>query len=370
MREQRTSPDLPLFLAVAALLTLGVVMVYSASQYMAADSAIDDGLYYLKRQCLWAAIGLTILFILLKIDPKKLEKWALPSLIFAVLCLVAVKIAFGASALGAERSIALGPFHFQPSEAAKLSLVLFFASWYGKNLKNNETLLKGFLLPLGICGVIVALIMLQPDLGTTATILATAFLLMCAAGVKFRYLLFMVFSGCALVVTAIVLEPFRMARFTAFLDPWADPQGYGFQTVQSLIAIGSGGITGVGLGNGGAKWYYLPEVHTDFIFALIGEELGLIGTVFTVLLFAVIIWRGLRIALFCDDLFLSLLAFGLTALLGTQTLINFFVASGMMPVTGIALPFISYGGSSLLFSLADIGILLSISTTIPKGDLK
>ncbi|MBQ1252413.1 MAG: FtsW/RodA/SpoVE family cell cycle protein [Firmicutes bacterium] len=179
----------------------------------------------------------------------------------------------------------------------------------------------------------------------------------------------MVLLGIVLVAVAIVLEPFRMARFTAFLDPWEDAQGYGFQTVQSLIAIGSGGILGAGLGNGSSKWYYLPEVHTDFIFALIGEELGLLGTVFTVMLFAIVIWRGIRIAMLSEDRFRSLLALGITACIGVQALINIFVATGMMPVTGIALPFISYGGSSLVFTLTAVGLLLNLSTCLPKGDI-
>ncbi|MBR5329586.1 MAG: FtsW/RodA/SpoVE family cell cycle protein, partial [Firmicutes bacterium] len=179
----------------------------------------------------------------------------------------------------------------------------------------------------------------------------------------------MILLGVCLMALAIVLEPFRMARFTAFLDPWADARGYGFQTVQSLIAIGSGGITGVGLGNGSSKWYYLPEVHTDFIFALIGEELGLIGTVFTVFLFAVFVWRGIRIAATAESSFESLLAMGITAMIGVQTLINIFVATGMMPVTGIALPFISYGGSSLVFTMMAVGVLLNLSTRLPKGDV-
>ena len=229
--------------------------------------------------------------------------------------------------------------------------------------------LHGFLPQIAVCGLLTGLIMLQPDLGTSVAIVGTAFLMMMAGGVKYRYLFSMVLLGVVLVAAAIWLEPFRMARFTAFLDPWADAQGYGFQTVQSLIAIGSGGVTGVGLGNGSSKWYYLPEVHTDFIFALIGEELGLIGTVFTVFLFAVFVWRGVRIAVHSEDSFQSLLALGLTSMIGVQTLINVFVATGMMPVTGIALPFISYGGSSLMFTMMAVGVLLNLSTRLPKGDI-
>ncbi len=367
---RRRQPDFLLFLAVMGLLTLGMIMVYSASQYMAADSsAINDSFYFLKKQCLWAAIGLAVLFVITRLDLGFLPKLAWPGLILAVVLLVLVKAGAGVASLGAERTISLGPIHFQPSEFAKLALVLFFAYNMSRRPEFAATFTHGFLPQVGVLAVLCGLIMLQPDLGTSVALVGTAFLMMLAGGVKYRYLIALVCCGVVLVAVAIVLEPFRMARFTAFLDPWADARGYGFQTVQSLIAIGSGGITGVGLGNGSSKWYYLPEVHTDFIFALIGEELGLIGTVFTLLLFAVFVWRGLRIALYCEDGFFSLLAVGLTALTGVQTLINFFVATGMMPVTGIALPFISYGGSSLVFTLMAVGVLLNISTRIPKGEL-
>lgn len=365
--KRKRQPDLLLLLSVLGLLAIGVIMVFSASQYMAADSSINDGFYYLKKQCLWAALGLVLLFLMLKIDYNILKKLAWPGLITAIGFLVLVKLGAGVSSLGAERSIVLGPIHFQPSEFAKLALILFFAYNMSKYSDRMGEFGRGFLYHLGIIGVFCGLIMLQPDLGTCVALVGAAFIMMWGGGVKYRYLIAMVLLGCALVGLAIILEPFRMARFTAFLDPWADPLGYGFQTVQSLIAIGSGGFAGVGLGAGGSKWYYLPEVHTDFIFALIGEELGFIGSLFTVLLFAVFVWRGIRIALTLEDSFGALLALGITAMIGVQTLINFFVATGMMPVTGIALPFISYGGSSLLFTLTAAGVLLNLSSHLPEG---
>ena len=305
------------------------------------------------------------MFVAARLDPAVWAKWAWPVYGVGAALLLLVAAGAGVSSLGAERTLALGPVPFQPSEAAKIGLVFVLARWYSRSPKENASFGRGFLLPLLLCGAPVGLIMVQPDLGTAVTLTGTAFLMMAAAGARPRYLAAMVVLGVLLVAAAIALEPFRAARFTAFLDPWQDPQGYGFQTVQSLIAIGSGGVTGVGLGGGSAKWYYLPEVHTDFIFALIGEELGLIGAAFTVTLFAAVLWRGLRIALGSEDLFLSLLAFGLTAEIGVQAFINFFVATGMMPVTGIALPFISYGGSSLVFSLAAVGVVLAVSRRLP-----
>lgn len=365
----RRQPDLILFLAVMGLVTLGIIMVFSASQYMAADSAINDSFYFLKKQCLWAVIGVAVMFLMMRLDIEFLKRLAVPGLVCAVLLLLLVKVGAGVSSLGAERTLSLGPIHFQPSEFAKLALVLFFAYNMSRVGKKAETFRYGFLPQIAVCALITGLIMLQPDLGTSVAIVGTAFLMMMAGGVPYRWLIAMVLLGVVLVAAAIVLEPFRMARFTAFLDPWADAQGYGFQTVQSLIAIGSGGILGAGLGNGSSKWYYLPEVHTDFIFALIGEELGLLGTVFTVLLFAILVWRGIRVALLCEGTFQSLLALGITSCIGVQTLINIFVATGMMPVTGIALPFISYGGSSLVFTLMAVGVLLNLSTRLPKGDI-
>lgn len=367
IRMRKRQPDFLLLLAILGLLALGIIMVFSSSQYIAGDSALNDSFYYLKRQVVWALLGLAVIFIIMRLDYRVLKKLAWPSVIAAIICLALVKVGAGVSALGAERSIIIGPIHFQPSELAKLALVLFFAYNMSNQQEKMGKFTTGFLPHFGILALFCGLIMLQPDLGTCVALVGTAFLMMMAGGVKARYLIGLIVTGCLLVTTAIILEPFRMARFTAFLDPWADPLGYGFQTVQSLIAIGSGGFTGVGLGYGSSKWYYLPEVHTDFIFSIIGEELGFIGTTFTVILFGVFVWRGLRIALSLEDTFAGLLALGLTAMIGVQTLINLFVTTGMMPVTGIALPFISYGGTSLLFTMTAAGILLNLSCYMPKG---
>ncbi len=367
LRLKKRQPDFLLLLAFVGLLVVGLVMVFSASQYIAGDGPTEDGLYFLKLQAKWAVLGIGVMFLTMKIDYRVLKKLAVPGLIGAIVLLLLVKIGPSASALGAERTLVIGPIHFQPSELAKIALILFFAYNMSRRQHLMGNFREGFLHHFLILAVFCVLIMLQPDLGTCVALVGAAFLMMVAGGVKPRWLLAMVLTGCALVALAIVMEPFRMKRFTAFLNPWADPQGYGFQTVQSLIAIGSGGIAGTGLGAGGSKWYYLPEVHTDFIFSIIGEELGFIGAVFTVALFALLVWRGLRIALSVEDSFASLLAMGITVMIGVQTMINLFVATGMMPVTGIALPFISYGGTSLLITMAFIGVLLNLSCYMPKG---
>lgn len=368
LRLKKRQPDFLLLLAFAGLLVVGLIMVFSASQYMAGDSsATQDGLYYLKLQAKWALLGIGVMVLVIRMDYRSLKKLAVPGLIIALIFLLLVKIGPSASALGAERSLVLGPIHFQPSELAKIALVLFFAYNMSKNQAVMGNFKEGFLYHFGILAVFCLLIMLQPDLGTCVALVGACFLMMVAGGVRPKYLLTMILAGCFMVGVAILLEPFRMKRFTAFLNPWADAQGYGFQTVQSLIAIGSGGLTGTGLGAGGSKWYYLPEVHTDFIFSIIGEELGFIGAVFVVALFGLLIWRGLRVALSVEDSFASLLALGITVMIGVQTMINLFVATGLMPVTGIALPFISYGGTSLLITMASVGLLLNLSCYMPKG---
>ncbi len=367
LRLKKRQPDFLLLLAFVGLLVIGLIMVFSASQYIAGDGPTEDGLYYLKLQAKWAVLGIAAMFLMMKLDYRVLKKLAVPGLITAIILLLLVKIGPSASALGAERTLVLGPIHFQPSEVAKIALILFFAYNMSRNQDVMGNFKEGFLYHFSVLAVLCVLIMLQPDLGTCVALVGAAFLMMVAGGVRPRWLVTMVLTGCAMVALAIILEPFRMKRFTAFLDPWADSLGYGFQTVQSLIAIGSGGLTGTGLGAGASKWYYLPEVHTDFIFSIIGEELGFIGAVFTVLLFALLVWRGLRVALSVEDNFASLLALGITVTIGVQTMINLFVATGMMPVTGIALPFISYGGTSLLITMASVGVLLNLSCYMPKG---
>ena len=361
--------DKEYLLLALILLGVGLLMLLSAN-YPSAYFKTGNPYYYFQRQAIFAVAGLLGMLFVSKLDYDQWRHWAVLMLLVSFLLLGAVLVPkIGSLRNNARRWIEFKGVHFQPSEFAKLAMVLFFAYNMSRDPKRNGTFLYGFLPQIAVCGLLAGLIMLQPDLGTAVALVGTAFLMMLSGGIKYRYLITMILCGAVLVAVAIILEPFRMARFTAFLDPWQDAQGYGFQTVQSLIAIGSGGVTGAGLGNGSSKWYYLPEVHTDFIFSLIGEELGLIGTVFTLFLFAVFVWRGLRIAILSEEPFFSLLAMGITAMIGVQTLINFFVATGMMPVTGIALPFISYGGSSLVFTLLATGILLNLSTRLPKGDI-
>ncbi|MGE5403798.1 MAG: putative lipid II flippase FtsW [Candidatus Saccharibacteria bacterium] len=361
MRLKQGPPDIALFLTILALLCIGLIMVFSSSAVKSGVN-FNDEYYFVKRQLLWAVIGIGVLIVAMKFNYEKLRHLGLPALIFAVLCLIAVLIpGLGKNVLGATRQLNLGPASFSPSELTKTCLILFFAANLPKHMNRLKDFTTGLLPYLVIVGIICGLIMLQPDLGTTVVIAATAFLLLMVAGAKWSHLVGLAGLGASLVGLAIWLEPFRMARFIAFWDPWKYAKGFGFQTIQSLYALGSGGLFGVGLGQSRQKFFYLPEQHTDFIFAIFGEELGYLGVILVIALFVLFIWRGFRIALKAPDAFGSLLAAGITIMVSVQAAINMLVVSGSMPVTGIPLPFISYGGASLIFTLAAIGLLLNVS---------
>jgi len=361
---RKKSPDILLFGAVVLLLGIGVVMVYSASQVTAYER-LDDTFYYLKRQVLWALIGITAMVSVMKIDYWKYKKWALPLLIMAFVLLVAVVMpGIGKSVKGAQRWLGVGSMRIQPSEVIKLSLVIFMSYGLAKNRSRLKQFASGMLPYLAILALACLLILLQPDLGTAVSLAGTVYIMLFAAGARGKHLIYLAMAGLAAVGLAIVLEPYRMSRFLAFLDPWADPQGTGFHIIQSLYALGSGGLFGLGLGQSHQKFFYLPEQHTDFIFAVLGEELGFFGGAFVIMLFLVFVWRGFKVALSTQDPFASLLAVGLTSMIALQAIINIGVVTGSLPITGIPLPLISFGGSSLVFTLIGVGILLNISRYI------
>lgn len=361
MARPRNAPDFVLFIIVLLLLTVGIVMVFSSS-YVFAQATYADGAHFLKHQLVWALLGIAGMIVTMKVDYHKWKKWANPffgvTLVLLILLLVP---GVGINIKDATRWLGIGKLTFQPSEVAKLALVIFLTR--NLSVKKNQIrhFTKGMLPQLLVVGIICGLIMLQPDLGTTLIIAGTAYLLLIAAGACASHLVGLGLLGAVMIVFAIQLEPYRMERFLAFLDPWADPLGDGFQTIQSLYAVGSGGLFGLGLGQGRQKFLYLPEQHTDFIFAVLAEELGFLGTTFVLILFLVFVWRGLKIAMKAPDLFGSLLASGITFMVTLQALLNIGVVTGCLPVTGITLPFISYGGSSLTLNLLGIGVLLNIS---------
>jgi cell division protein FtsW len=357
-------PDLVLLGTILALLGMGFVMVYSSSA-VRGYIQFDDPYHFLKAETIWVSLGLLAMFISYRVDLQMLRRFAKPALYLAIALLVAVKVpGLGRRVNGADRWIGLGPLSIQPSEVIKLSMVLVMAHILALNPHKIESFRRGVLPILGLMGLIAGLIMLQPDLGTTLVIAATTFCMLIAAGARTSHILGLGGTGLGLVVAAIAAAPYRMRRIFAFLDPWADPLGNGYQTIQALLALGPGGLFGLGLGQSRQKFLYLPENHTDFIFAMIGEELGFIGASLVVMLFFLFAWRGFRVAMRSQDVFSGLLAVGLTAMISIQAMINMGVVSGVLPVTGITLPFISYGGTSLVFTMLGVGVLLRVSREI------
>jgi cell division protein FtsW len=347
-----------LVLVTLGLVAFGLVMVYSASSARGLIAS-DDPAYYLKRQALYALVGLVALVLLSRTDFRKLRHVGGPMLALAFFFLVAVLVV-GTSVNGAKRWIPLGSFSFQPSELAKLGLAL----WLGARLarKPAPRSLGELAKPVGlvvcfVCGLIVV----EPDLGTAIAIVIMVGAMLVVSGTPLRVLAASGGLGLSVLMLAIWFEPYRRARLFSFIDPWSDPQNAGFQTVQAMIALGSGGLFGVGLGESVQKIYYLPEASTDMIFAIIGEELGLVGAMGVMGAFVLLGYAGFNVALRCRDPFGKRLATGLTALLCGQAAVNLCAVMGIAPLTGIPLPFVSYGGSSLIVALAAVGILLNIA---------
>jgi len=346
---------------IIALLLIGIVMTYSSSA-IKGYLYYEDPYHYFKAELIWVALGLIAMTVALMVDCRWLYQQAKPILYIAIVLLIMVKIpGIGKTVNGATRWIGMGPLQIQPSEVIKLAMVLVMARFLSADPYRIRSFRRGIIPSLVLLGLICGLIMLQPDLGTTLVIAATVFFMLLAIGAKLWHMAGLGCAGIGLLVAAIIAEPYRMRRIFAFLDPWADPSGKGYQTIQSLLALGPGGLFGLGIGQSRQKFLYLPENHTDFIFAMIGEELGFVGATLVVLLFALFILRGFRAALYAPDSFTGLLAVGLTSLIGIQAMINMGVVSGVLPVTGITLPFISYGGTSLLFTMISAGLLLNIS---------
>jgi cell division protein FtsW len=347
-----------LVLVTLALVAFGLVMVYSASSARALLGS-DDPAYYLKRQALYAVFGLVALVLLSRTDYRRLRHAAGPLLLGSFVLLLAV-LAIGTAVNGARRWIPIATFTFQPSELAKLALALWIAALLAR--RPAPQTLAELIRPIGlVVGAACGLILVEPDLGSALAIAIMVAAVLLVSGTPVRTLVAAGGISTALVLAAIWFEPYRRARIFSFVDPWHDPQGAGFQSVQAMIALGSGGIFGVGLGESVQKIYYLPEASTDMIFAIIGEELGLLGVVAVIAAFAVFGYAGLNIALRCADPFGKRLAAGLTALVCGQAAVNVSAVMGLAPLTGVPLPFVSYGGSSLVVGLASVGILLNIA---------
>ena len=361
MKLKKGPPDLVLFIISMILISFGLVMVFSSSA-VATNLTYDDPYFYFKRQLQWVLIGLVAMVMAMKTELETLRRWAVPLLSISLILLLLLFTPLGVEVNNATRWISLGPLgRFAPTELAKIAIVLFMALSMERNIDKIQSFRDGILPYLLILGIFCALILAQPDLGTAVALAGTIFFMMVAAGMKHTHILGLAGLGVAGVGMMIKLEPYRLLRFSTWMDPWQDPLGDGYQIIQSLYALGSGGIFGVGLGFSRQKWFYLPEQHTDFIFAIIGEELGYLGVMSVILLFLLFAWRGFRIAMRSPNNFCSLLAMGLTVMIVFQAIINIAVVSGAIPVTGITLPFISYGGTSLLFTMIATGLLLNVS---------
>jgi cell division protein FtsW len=347
--------------STAFLVVAGLVMVLSASS-VSAFAAYGDSFLFVQRQAMYAVVGVGGLLLTSRMRPHTWRAIAWPMLLTTVAMLVFVLVPSGGiEAYGSSRWLRFGPVTVQPSELAKLASVVFAAAVLARKWNRLDDLGHLAIPLLPVCAIIFALVMLQPDLGTTVILAGSVFLLLFAAGVRLRYLTLAGLAGAAIGAGLIMSADYRRIRFLAFLDPWADAKSSGYQLVQSLIALGSGGWTGVGLGASRQKWQYVPNAHNDFVFSILGEELGLLGELVVLFAFGVLIFAGVRIAMRTTDTFSRLLAAGIVSWFGLQALVNLGAVTGLLPITGVPLPFLSYGGSSLVVSLAAVGILVAIA---------
>jgi len=357
---KKLQPDKWLFAATVGLALFGVVMVYSASAVMALRDSGNQYQYVIK-QGIWTTVGLFAMVVAMQFDYTRLKdrRIVYGLLLLTVFMLVAV---FAFSPInGARRWMKFPGFRIQPSELSKLSLTIFLAYFLEKRAGEERSFWRTFVPCAAVTGVLAVLIVAEPDLGTALMVIVIFGVLVYTAGARLLHLGMAAFPALVGLAGLLIFVPFRMRRMVMFLDPWADPQGSGFQVVQSLIAIGSGGANGLGFAQGKQKMLFLPYAHSDFIFAVIGEELGLLGTLGVVLVFGLFLWRGIRTSLLAPDRFARLLSLGLVSGIVAQALFNISVVLSLVPTKGIPLPFISYGGSSLVPTLAAVGILLNIS---------
>ena len=357
---RKLKSDKLLFLATLLLVCTGVVMVYSASAVMAMERH-QQPYYFLVKQLAWALMGLAVMPIVMRVDYRNYRS---PTVIWTALGIVAVAliaVLFGPRVNGATRWLGLGPLGVQPSELAKIAIIIFTAALLERRMERIDDV--GYsLIPIAVVlGAVIGLILLEPDLGTAVCIAMIAAVMVFSAGISYRYVAGLFLAAIPALWLVISTSEYRRRRVLAFLDPWADPLGDGWQMIQSMIAVGTGGIFGRGLMGGVQKLFYLPEPHNDFIYSVIGEELGLIGASLVLGCFCVITWRGLRTAVRAPDRFGAFLAIGLTTMVVFQALFNISVVLGLLPPKGIPLPFVSAGGSSLLINLMGMGILLNVS---------
>jgi len=363
----RNSPAAVLLIGSTALLTIiGLVMVLSASS-VSSYAQYGSSFLFFKRQALYAVVGTAALVATAHIRYRAWQRLWVPLLaVTAALLLLVLHPGAGTVAGGSARWIALGPVTVQPSELAKLAVVTFAAAVMVKKQKHLDEPLHLAMPLLPVLAAVCGLVLLQPDLGTAVLIAGIAGVVVYVAGVRLRYLATSVLLGGVLAGALVLSHHYQRVRLLAFLHPWKDPMNTGYQVVQSLMGLGSGGLFGVGLGASRQKWMYIPNAHTDFIFSILGEELGLIGELVVLVLFGILLYAGIRIAVRAPDSYGRLVAAGITGWLGLQTLVNLGTVTGLVPVTGVPLPLVSFGGSSLVVTLAAIGILVNIGRAPPR----
>jgi len=365
LRSEQLRPGLrydPVLLAaVLILVTFGVVMVYSASAVYA-GARLGDAMWFFKRQAIGAALGLGALLLAMKLGYRRLEPLAVPLLLVSIALLLLMHFpGLGHTAGGARRWIRIAGLTFQPSEVAKIALVLWLARSLARKQERIRLFSVGFLPHVIMLALFGALLMLEPDFGTTVVLAVVTLALLFVAGAPLAYLLAVAVAAAPVAAVLIWKSPYRIQRVLTFLDPWKDPRGHGYQTVESLLGFGAGGSLGVGLGESHQKLFFLPAAHTDFILSIVGEELGFAGVSAVLLLFAVIVWRGIKAAHAASDAFGCWVALGLTLLLSVEALVNAGMALALLPTKGMALPFLSYGMSSVIASCFAAGLVLSVS---------
>ena len=355
------SIDYTLLCAILVLLFIGIVMVYSASSYYALYQIdVYNTEFYFYKEITWSIVGVIGMLVTMSIDYHYYKKWT-PWLVLITLVFLVLVLFIGSNINGAVRWIRLGPLSFQPSELAKYVVVLYLALLIDKRKGKITKFKEGTIFYLAVAGVFAGLILLEHNLSITAIVMMVAFIMILVGGAKISHLFSLVPVGLVAGIALIFIQSYRLKRLTSFLNPWADTSGDSYQLVQSLYALGSGGIFGVGIGNSRQKALFMPEPHNDFIFSIIGEEIGLIGCIIIISIFMFIVIKGTSIAIKARDNYGFLLAIGIISVIAIQAIINIAVVTGSMPVTGVPMPFISYGGTSLVFNLGAMGILLNIS---------
>lgn len=348
-------------MTVMVLVAIGMVMIYSASSIYA-YSSMGDSLFFLKRHLIYLVVGLLMMFGAMSIDITTLKKFSKPVILLSIFLLLLVLVPhIGRETAGARRWFRIGLVNFQPSEFAKIAIIIYMADLISRKGTQMKSLIHGYVPAVAVLGLMVGLILLEPDLGTAITVSLITVIMLYVGGVRGSYIIASMLASIPALYVLLFRVPYRRKRMMIFLNPWADKRGAGFQIIQSFVALGSGGPFGVGLGQSRQKLFYLPASHTDFIFSIIGEELGFVGSASIVVLFAIFIWQGMKIAFKTVDTFEKLVALGVVSLVALEVIINIAVTAGALPTKGLPLPFISYGGSGLIFHLAAVGLLLNIA---------